>query len=332
MSDNYLDWTSLLEKEDEPPEPAIAVDFVKQPSSEQAESAKELSELLQRDDVSEQVKELVKEHIELKQNLDALTGKAPAEDNKNWNEQRFGFPQHTVHSRIKDRKRVRYEERLRMLDKRRLENAKLGEKQVLRNEQLKQERLRDLANQRSLAKSKTLEAELQSTFRKNEQLAKQKAKEKEEQQRLELRQRQRLASIMKTHQEQKEVFENLQRSNTRKGLLQSSVRSEIEERRAHEEVLDNKRQTLIEQSKTTKREKLEQERIEQRKRESLTQARLNKLKRNAQLSQQELNKKEDALRNSRQMRRQEINQQEREARRKAEAIQRRREQQAEFDK
>lgn len=334
MASDYLDWTALLDEESKPLSgdsqtlKQDAKQHIFDNLSAEQEASRDLRELLQREDVSAQVKGLVQEHIELKQKLDALTGKASESKSPTWNEQRFGFPQHTVQSRIKDRKRLRHEEQTRMHEKRRLEHLRLDEKLNIKAEQLKADKLRNLAAKRALDKFKQQQSEIIQQRLKTENLLKRKQRQQEAHKHAELRQQQRISALMQQRNEQKAVFENIQKRSS----LIAQTKLELEQQNARDALLQQQAEQALKQVKTKKRDNNREEMLAREKRQQIINTKRIKQRAERALVQQALEKKEAMQQAMLEQKKQEQADEARQARLKSAALQKRREKLAEFDK
>jgi hypothetical protein len=334
MSDDYLDWTALLDEQSKPS--SGDAQTLKQDAKQDTfdglsaaqEASRDLRELLQRDDVSAQVKGLVQEHIELKQKLDALTGKASESKSPTWNEQRFGFPQHTAQSRIKDRKRLRYEEQARMHEKRRLEHHRLDEKLNIKVEQLKADKLRNLAAKRALDKLKQEQNEIIQQRLKTENLLKRKQRQQATHKHAELRQQQRISALMQQRNKQKAVFENIQKRSS----LIAQTKLELEQQNARDALLKQQAEQALKQVKTKKQESNREETLAREKRQAMINSKRIKQRAEKAQMQQALEKKEAMQQAMLEQKKQLQAEEARQARLKSAALQRRREKLAEFDK
>lgn len=133
----YLDWNDLLE-DDEAGEASVSPAFPEQ------KDEKALADLLQMDQISDELKELITQHQALEQEMDQLLGRSEPEE-KSWDSIRFPMPVHTAESRLRDRKNLHAERLLAEKKKKQLESIKLQrkneEKQLHQAKELKKRRL-----------------------------------------------------------------------------------------------------------------------------------------------------------------------------------------------
>ncbi len=204
MSDQYFDWTAL--EEGGAQSSSLNLDVGRVPP----EPKRNLSELLTRDDVSDSLKSLVNQHIELKQQLDVLTGKTSQPDADNWDKIRFPFPQHTAKSRLHDKKKARYEEKQRAIKRRRLEYniiEKMSEaKSDLQAHLLKQKKLTEKSLERQREQYLTAKATEQKKAQLLNNRIRKLQKSAHDQARLTLRQQQRQALLVQSKKRQQEAF------------------------------------------------------------------------------------------------------------------------------
>ena len=293
MSD-YLDWNDLLEEEDTPSplsSPALPGDSDK----------KSLSDLLQLDQVSDELKQLIAHHQTLEQEMDQLLGRSKAEENS-WDSLRFPMPVHTAKSRLKDKQAVKIELLQAEQKKRWLEQLKLKRKQeekkenqakALKMDQLIRKRIEHKNKQQRQQKLDQLKREALS----QQQLQRQRneALQRERQQRLAQQRQDALKRIaaeqqrieMQKQQAQKVALENKQR------LADYLLREERLKQKPIDSALDTKKMTA--DKELEQRQNRHQERVARRKEEE-RQQQLNDEKRRQRALQKHMDKRAESAR------------------------------------
>ena len=264
----YLDWTELLE--DAEPKPAQALDF------ESSTSAKPMDALLAMDDVSDDLKALIRRHQTLAQEMDRLTGKAP-EAADEWDSKRFPMPNHTAASRLADRKAARQATELAAKRKHQLEIKQIAQRKQqqaeLKAQKLKLsallnrkrcvqknlERFEHLARLRKSHREQAQKHEQQRAAKKAQQLEVLIAKNKrleEDRARYEARQAYLRQCALERLKSNKQSFEDSGSISKQQYLL--ARRAELKAQQKAQEQHEQRRATLALQALKKKRQQLAQ--------------------------------------------------------------------------